>query len=430
VVGQTQAAATTAITGAGLVVGTVTTASSNTVAAGSVISESPIAGTMVAPGSKVNLVVSTGPAPVAVPNVVGQTQAAATTAITGAGLVVGTVTTASSNTVAAGSVISESPVAGTLVAPGSSVNLVVSTGPGKVAVPNVVGLTQAAATTAITNAGLVLGTVTTASSSTVPAGSVISESPIAGTMVAPGSSVNLVVSTGPAKVAVPNVVGLTQAAATTAITNAGLVLGTVTTASSSTVPAGSVISESPIAGTQVSVGSAVNLVTSTGVPPTVVSFNVLFGKQKYNVTTSARHRLPWQVTGIQVVFSQPITTGSAASLGGATVTGFSGLGTSTLSWSIVPVAQANLAITLAGSGAAALMDAAGNGLSGGSGFAQALKILWGDFNDDGVVSAADLVGINNATIAPYNVLADMNGDLVVNITDVQLARLRVGTSLP
>jgi subtilase family serine protease len=50
---------------------------------------------------------------VAVPNVVGETQADATTAITGAGLVVGTVTTASSSTVASGDVISESPSAGT-----------------------------------------------------------------------------------------------------------------------------------------------------------------------------------------------------------------------------------------------------------------------------------------------------------------------------
>jgi hypothetical protein len=136
-----------------------------------------------------------------VPNVVGVTQAAATTSITGAGLVVGTVTTASSATVASGSVISESPSAGTSVSSGSTVNLVVSTGPAQIAVPNVVGVTQAAATTSITGAGLVVGTVTTASSATVASGSVISESPVAGTSVNSGSAVNLVVSTGPAQVA-------------------------------------------------------------------------------------------------------------------------------------------------------------------------------------------------------------------------------------
>jgi uncharacterized repeat protein (TIGR02543 family) len=266
VVGDTQAAATTAITGAGLLVGTVTTASSGTVAAGDVISESPVAGTSVAAGSSVNLVISSGPASVSVPNVVGDTQAAATTAITGAGLVVGTVTTASSGTVAAGDVISESPVAGTTVAAGSGMNLVVSTGPAALLVPNVVGDTQAAATTAITGAGLVVGTVTTASSGTVAAGNVISESPVAGTSVAAGSGVNLVISSGPAKVSVPNVVGDTQAAATTAITGAGLVVGVVTQAASTTVAAGDVISESPVAGTSVAAGSAVNLVVSLGAP--------------------------------------------------------------------------------------------------------------------------------------------------------------------
>ena len=63
--------------------------------------------------------------------------------------------------------------------------------------PNVVGLTQSAATTAITNAGLVLGTVTQQASATVAAGNVISQSPSAGGSVASGSAVNLVVSTGP-----------------------------------------------------------------------------------------------------------------------------------------------------------------------------------------------------------------------------------------
>ncbi len=84
-------------------------------------------------------------------------------------------------------------------------------------------------------------------------------------------------------VAVPNVVGQTQAAATTPITGAGLVLGTVTTASSDTVPSGSVISQSPTAGTQVTVGSAVNLFVSTGQqqPP---SPNPLSVENNYFVT--------------------------------------------------------------------------------------------------------------------------------------------------
>ena len=67
---------------------------------------------------------------------------------------------------------------------------------GPVTVPNVVNLTRDAATVVITNAGLRVGFVTIVSSTTVPSGSVISQTPIAGTSVAAGSSVSLVVSSG------------------------------------------------------------------------------------------------------------------------------------------------------------------------------------------------------------------------------------------
>lgn len=201
---------------------------------------------------------------VTVPSVVGQTQTAATTTIQGAGLSEGTVTKQASSTVASGIVISESPAAGTQVSSGSAVNLVVSSGAAQVAVPNVVGQTQAAATSAVTGAGLVLGTVTTQASSTVAAGSVISESPAAGTEVNVGSSVDLIVSSGPGSVAVPNVVGDTSAAATTAIAGAGLVVSSQEAVPSSTVPIGLVITESPAAGTLVSVGSGVGLTVSNG----------------------------------------------------------------------------------------------------------------------------------------------------------------------
>jgi beta-lactam-binding protein with PASTA domain len=270
VTGQTQAAATSALTSLGLAVGTTTPQSSLTVAAGYVISESPTAGSSVTAGSTVNLVVSSGPASVSVPIVIGQTQAAASSAFTAAGLVVGSVTLQSSVTVAAGNVVSESPVAGTIVAAGSKVNLVVSSGPASVSIPNVIGQTQAAASSAFTAAGLVVGTVTLQSSVTLAAGAVISESPVAGTNVAVGSKVNLVISSGPAPVLVPNVSGQTQAAAGSVITSVGLLVGAVTQQNSAAVAAGNVISQSPSAGTSVTPGSNISLVISSGPAPVLV----------------------------------------------------------------------------------------------------------------------------------------------------------------
>jgi hypothetical protein len=65
-----------------------------------------------------------------------------------------------------------------------------------IAVPSVVNDTQSAATAALSSAGLALGTVTQQPSSTIALGYVISESPTEGTIVASGTAVSLVISTG------------------------------------------------------------------------------------------------------------------------------------------------------------------------------------------------------------------------------------------
>jgi beta-lactam-binding protein with PASTA domain len=213
--------------------------------------------------------------PVYAPDLLGMTVAEAQSELTGwqttygtpngKTLNYGTATTASSTVVPVGRIISQTPAVGTEVTSTQTVNVVVSTGPAPANVPNVVGLTQAAATTAITNAQLVVGTVTQQSSTTVAAGIVLSQTPTAGASgVLEGAAVNLVVSSG---ALVPNVVGSAQAAAQTAITGAGLTVGTVTQNSSSTVAAGSVISQTPTANSSVAPGTAVNLVVSSGAPP-------------------------------------------------------------------------------------------------------------------------------------------------------------------
>lgn len=63
-----------------------------------------------------------------------------------------------------------------------------------IAVPNVVGLTQAAGESAITSAGLVVGTVTQSSQGGVPSGTIVSQNPLSGTLVESGSTVDISVS--------------------------------------------------------------------------------------------------------------------------------------------------------------------------------------------------------------------------------------------
>jgi len=199
--GLTQAAATTAILQAGLRLGVVTSVNSPTFHTGTVVDSSPEPGFTLPANSPVDLTISLGtitPLLVGVP--LGQTftPGTALNIILENGLVIGTITQQSSNTVPAGIVISQNPADGLTVDVGTAMNLVVSSGRPPVTVPNVVGQTQTAATTSLTGAGLVVGAITTQPSPTVAAGVVISQTPTGGSSAAAGSAVALVVSTGTA----------------------------------------------------------------------------------------------------------------------------------------------------------------------------------------------------------------------------------------
>ncbi len=205
---------------------------------------------------------------VAVPSVVGSTTAAAESALASADLTVGTTTTAWSNTVTAGHVIATDPTTGASLATGGTVDLVVSKGVQPKTVPTLTGTSLAAAEAAIKSAGLKVGNVSHQYSSTVHSGNVISSHPTTGASTPPGSTVDLVVSKGPAPVAVPQVVGQTQTAATAALAAVGFKTS-ATAAYSTTVISGKVVSQSPASGTAVP-GSTVSLVVSKGPPPVTV----------------------------------------------------------------------------------------------------------------------------------------------------------------
>src|SRR4051794_17044334 len=136
IIGLTQANAQAAIIAAGLTVGTINSVNA-AAPVGQVVGQSPGVGASVAPNSAVAFTLSLGPALVSVPNVVGLLQPDGQAAITGAGLTLGAVTTANSATVAAGAIISQTPLGGATVAPSNAVSIVVSSGPRPLAVPTV-----------------------------------------------------------------------------------------------------------------------------------------------------------------------------------------------------------------------------------------------------------------------------------------------------
>ena len=151
---------------------------------------------------------------------------------------------------------------------GSTVDLVVSLGAELITVPDVGGLLQAEAEDVIGIGGLMVGTIDFESSDQVPAGTVIRQDPPAGTEVEAGTKINLVISSGlPPQITVPNVVEQAQATAESLIRDAGLVVGIITFESSDTVPVGSVIRQTPNAGTEVAENQEVHLVLSSGGMP-------------------------------------------------------------------------------------------------------------------------------------------------------------------
>jgi beta-lactam-binding protein with PASTA domain len=208
-----------------------------------------------------------------VPDVLGLLDAIAQADIIAAGLIVGTVTTVASASPPT-TVLSQSPIGGTVTPFGSPVNLTESAG---VLVPNVENLSEALAIAAIQAAGFVLGDVTVIDDVLIIPGNVVLQSPLGGTYATAGSSISLEISQGRAAVQVPDLIGLSEADALTALANLGLLPGAIGIAASTTVPAGIVLSQNIGPGIPfpiwIAVGSLVGFVVSSGPPPTDTLFN-------------------------------------------------------------------------------------------------------------------------------------------------------------
>ncbi len=132
-----------------------------------------------------------------VPDVTGISQGAAENELRAANLQVGHISRIPDQFMAADHVISQDPGPGIEVVAGSPVALVVSLGVDPVEIPVVVGLSEVAANATLAGAGFLVGNITWTSHASVPDGHVIDQQPSAGTLAAFGSTVGLIVSSGP-----------------------------------------------------------------------------------------------------------------------------------------------------------------------------------------------------------------------------------------
>ena len=259
---QDEAAAMLDSDGHGFEIGEVTEQYSSTVEEGKIIEQTPGAGRTATEGSKIDIVVSKGEEPAAsvtVPDLTNCTPSEAQDLLNKYGLKGQAGDSVYNADVEVGHVAEQEPAAGTSAKAGDTITYHLSQGAEQVSVPNVVGDSQSDATSALKSDGFSVNVVQSSSSS-VEKGYVISSNPSAGTSADKGSTVTITVSTGPASVSVPNVVGYDESSAETALKNAGFGVS-VTTETSSTVAKGKVISQSATSATS---GSTITIVVSSG----------------------------------------------------------------------------------------------------------------------------------------------------------------------
>ncbi len=165
-----------------------------TVPAGKVVGQVPSAGLRAPPGSSIEAFVSSGPDPIVVPALAGESPDDAVEKLHELKLAPGHRREQVSEEIAAGLVIGSDPPAGRSVSPNAMVTLVISTGPAPRPVPKVLGLRLARAKKMLEDAGFKVGATRTGSSDRFDDDVIIKQEPAENTPAAPGSAVELIIN--------------------------------------------------------------------------------------------------------------------------------------------------------------------------------------------------------------------------------------------
>jgi serine/threonine-protein kinase len=158
-----------------------------------------------------------------------------------------------------GFVIWQDPPPGVSAPAGLRVTLVSSDGPPKIPVPDVTGLAGDLAQRLIVAAGLAAAQVESVQAASPP-GITMMTRPAAGSVLASGAPVTVVVSRGAPTIPVPDLLGMSQGDARTRVEVEGLQLGSVTRRRTASANPGTVVAQQPAAGTLAAPGTVVDIV--------------------------------------------------------------------------------------------------------------------------------------------------------------------------
>jgi eukaryotic-like serine/threonine-protein kinase len=169
-------------------------------------------------------------------------------------------------------------------------------------VPSVADMTVSTARGDLSNAGFVVVVGTPRHSNGVQAGQVISSDPAAGAHISHGGTVTIIPSLGPVEVTVPSVTGQLLAQADQTLKSAGLKPGKPSYQVSTSIPAGVVLSTSPVAGQPWPKDKPVGLVVSSGQPlPSFVG-------QQVSAAQGAAAAGGYSINAVPTASSQPANT--------------------------------------------------------------------------------------------------------------------------
>jgi serine/threonine-protein kinase len=202
-----------------------------------------------------------------------------------------------------------------LIGPGASVKF-----------PSVVGATTEQANSTLSALGLKTTTVEERFDEDIAKGRVISTDPSAGDSIAPGGTVNLVVSKGAERYTIPSLLKLTPEAAVNLLAKSPLTVGEITEVFNASIPKGFVISSNPAQGAKVKRDTVVDLVVSKGIETfNLASFVGTNGEQALNELTAAgfnvtttyafdEKAMPGEVISQQPAAGAPLPKGAAVEI--------------------------------------------------------------------------------------------------------------------
>jgi len=185
--------------------------------------------------------------------------------------------------VTAGNVVRQDPQEGTKLAKGKSVSVWLSSGKGKVKVPNVVGKTQVGAAQELGALGFKV-VPKEETNKDKPVGTVLRQNPGAGQEVDAGATVTIVVAAASNTVAVPRLIGMNKDAAVALIDGRKLVATVQEVAS--TLTGGTVVDQNPKEGQEVPPGSPVTISISNAPVPTTVKVPAVVGLSPAQATAT------------------------------------------------------------------------------------------------------------------------------------------------